>query len=254
MSQDGEGKPPNPFAPHRTATSNPFDDLMGGDAASAPNPFGGPAPPSLNMDPDGPPAITVLRNPQGDNAPSPPKAPSPPAANAAPNVGQDAMAALGLELAPREPPPKSKAVRPELAEWRMEVTTGAGVVATMPPRQPAASNPRLQALPPSKKGGPLKKVIGAAVVVIVVLAGASIGKRVLDQASKEPAAPQVDEGLSQTDQLLQLGIRPENAPDCFTQDKGFQFSFVDSSGQTVVVNSIADVPVLYRINARCLPQ
>lgn len=162
------------------------------------------------------------------------------------------MAALGLDIEERAPPPKQKTVRPELEEWRSSMTNGGPPSTGETPNLASVSNPRMQALAPPKRSGALKYV-GIAVGVLVVLAGAGIAQRLLagggEQGDTASAAT-----LSETDQLLQLGIRPENAPDCFTRDQGFDFSYVDSGGQTVTVKSIADVPLLYRINAKCLPE
>lgn len=162
------------------------------------------------------------------------------------------MAALGLEVEAHAPPPKQKAIRPELQEWSAEITTGAGMRAGEAPSFATVSNPRMQALPPPKKSGTLKYAALAVVGAVVVLAGVKTVPRLL--AGKDATSTTSQTALSETDQLLQLGIRPENAPDCFTRDQGFKFSFVDSGGQTVTVKSIADVPVLYRINARCIPE
>lgn len=248
MSRDGDGKPPNPFATPGPGAGNPFEDIMGTAPASAPNPFAqnaAPAPASAPQPSEPPanepPAITLIRASKTDTPAAPP----------APVGGGDAMEALGLDIEERKPPPKQKQVRPELEEWRSEMAYGAATPTAEPPNLASVSNPRIQALPPAKKGGALKYV-AIAVAVVVVIAGAGIAQRVLAGSSEGEAGPA--ETLSEADQLLQLGIRPENAPDCFTRDKGFDFSFVESSGKTVTVASIADVPVLYRINAKCLPE
>lgn len=245
---DGEGKPPNPFATPSPGAPNPFADLMGGPPAEAPNPFAGVAPPAPAAAPPVPegPAITVTRASK--------MTPPPGAKPAAPDDGAgggDMMEMLGLDVEERAPPPPQKKIRPELEEWRSEMSHAPATDPGQPLNLAAASNPRIQALPPEKKGG-VQKYIAIAVGVLVVVALGGIVPRVLKASGDdaEPAGPQ----LSETDQLLQLGIRPENAPDCFTRDQGFKFSYADSGGQTVTVNSIADIPPLYRLGARCIPQ
>ncbi len=242
MSRDGDGKPANPFATPSTGASNPFEDIMGAAPAAAPNPFAGnspAAPPSAELET---PAITVI----------PAAKPPPSAAPDVPAQSGDAMSMLGLDVEERTPPPSKKAVRPELEEWRSEMAHGATLPPDAPPNLAAASNPRMHALAPPKRAGAVKYVVIAVVVLIVVALG-GIAQRVLKGGGSDEALA-TGAPLSQTDQLLELGIRPENAPDCFTRDKGFQFSYLDSGGKSVVVKSIADVPTLYRMGAKCLPQ
>ena len=240
MSRDGDGKPPNPFATPGPGGANPFDDIMGSAPASAPNPFAPGAVPKSGASPDEPPAITLIRASKSDAPPAP--APS--------GGGEAVMEALGLDVEERAPPPKQKAVRPELEEWRSGMAHGAAAQPGDAPNLASVSSPRLP-VQQENKGGALNYV-AIAVGVVVVLAGVGIGQRVL--AGGGEAEGESGQALSEVDQLLELGIRPENAPDCFTRDQGFDFSYVDSGGGTVVAKSIADVPVLYRINAKCLPE
>lgn len=160
------------------------------------------------------------------------------------------MEMLGLEVEERAPPPPVKKVRPELDEWRSEMAHGPAGAPSEVPNLAAASSPRVKALPPPKKGGAQKFfAIAAGLVVVIALVG--IGQRVLKGGGDDAEAQGAT--LSETDQLLQLGIRPENAPDCFTRDQGFTFSYLDSGGAPVVVKSISDVPPLYRLGAKCVP-
>lgn len=227
---DGDGKPPNPFAtPTATGSDNPFDDIMGAAPEAAPNPFAG-----------NPITIQRLSAQQGGPPGAPPAAPPPAAEQSS-----------GLDTGPAyAPPPPPKPVRPELQEWRQEIPRS-GATPEEPPNLATASSPRVKALPPPKKS-PLATYATIGVVVLLFVVGLGVTQRFLKKDDKGATQP----GPQQTnaDQLLQLGIRPENAPDCWTRDQGYKFSYLDSAGKNVVVASIDDVPMLYRGGAKCLLQ
>lgn len=263
---DGEGENPNPFAPRAAPSApNPFGGAASGNPfgapASAPNPFQTPpaaapnpfdavmgqapaAPPKPEQDDDeeqGSP-ITLLPPMKPDGAPPPGRS-------------DDAMEALGLELAEPPPPaPTPKKSRPELQEWGAEFpVSNSGEPGEKPDLAAVSrtSSPRMAALPPPKKS---RTWVLAVLGLLALAIGGGVAKKAFDlKASEDRRKAARADDVSSTDKLLELGIRPDNAPDCWVRDQGFTFRYRNSAGEEVSVASIEDIPVLYRSGASCSP-
>jgi len=245
---DDENNAANPFGPQGGNAPNPF----GGGGEPAANPFGGGG---------GEPAA----NPFGGGAAAPPMGGgAPPAEEPAPSAGGDAfgdimgdsmaanpddaaadpMAAIGMDSSDV---PAPRAPAPEQPEWdqAMPGTNPGGEGAG-----PAKGRP---ARPAAAESSQTTKYMAIAAAVLVLGLGGMFAKRSMDTTAKEEAKAAAKAGVvSEADQLAALGIKPENAPPCWTRDKGYKFSYVSSSGTNVIVDSIADVPTLYRGGTKCI--
>lgn len=195
-------------------SANPFEDLLG-------------APPAESL--AGSP-VTLLPRPLQEDSP---QGPSPQAME----LGFDPGAALPA-------PEPRKPERPELADWRDGLPQG----------KPNATAPTdLSALhggngtPTTKKlplGTIVRGVLAAAVLIVAVSA--------LKKGSSGDDSNAADT-RTEADQLADLGMKPENLPACWTRDAGHRFRYKGESGEMVTVVSIADVPLLFRASAECVP-
>jgi hypothetical protein len=271
MSNDeGDGNSPNSLAPRATPSSpNPFGaaapspaNPFGLAAPAAPSPFGGTAPASPNPFQTAPPAApnpfdAVMGGPPAQAAPAPAEGPITllPPMKTAP-AKSAALDMLGLELDERapapEPEPGKKAPRPELQHWGQDFPGTNSDERAKPDRREATRppSPGIKALaPPKKRAAWPSLVVGVAVLGI----GGAIAKKVIEAKEAEQRREATKAAMvSGADQLLALGIRPENAPDCWVRDKGFDFEYKGAAGDVVSVTSIEDVPTLYRSGAKCV--
>lgn len=200
----------------------------------------------------GPPSGGVSPAPFGPagGAPGPSTSPAPfgpgPAAPAT-------QPSASLELEERTLPTPKKRLRPELEEWSQELTTGEHAI----PPGPAILGPASAAdLPVKPPGGAGKK---AALAVLLLCALGGVAYLMLSGGSD--AVPtvtgerKVAEGeQKQADPRPALGLRPENAPDCWVRDEGFRFVYRTASGEEKTVSRIIDVPPLSRLSAKCIPE
>lgn len=194
--------------------ANPFEDLLGAPPATVP--AGSP--------------VTLLPRTAPEQAPPEPSAQSL-------ELGFDPGAALPA-------PEPRKPERPELADWRDGLPQG-------PPN--AAAPTDLAALtsrgPQSTaKKPPLGAIVGGLIVVVAVVVAAGAFK-----GGKSPVDSTAVNTRTEADQLADLGMRPENVPACWTRDAGHRFRYKDGTGEVITVVSIADVPLLFRVNAECIP-
>lgn len=175
----------------------------------------------------------------------------------APAPAPAAPAVPSLELdEPAQPSAPKKKIRPELAEWSQSLSTGehpAMPGAPAGPAFPSAASSGAHELgrPPGGRG----KAAGA-IVVLAALGGLGFG---VWKMTSGPTSATLQGGASDNAATGEPGaaasgffLRPENAPDCWTTDEGFHFVYKASSGAEKAASTIAEVPVLYRITARCV--
>lgn len=194
--------------------ANPFEDLLGAPAAEVP--AGSP--------------VTLLPRMAPEHAPREPSAQSL-------ELGFDPSAALPT-------PEPRKPERPELADWRDGLSQGPPTAAA-PTDLAAISSwaPKTTAKKP-----PLGAIVGGLIGVAVLVLAASAYK-----GGKSTDASSAVDARTDADQLADLGMRPENAPSCWTRDAGHRFRYKDATGEMITVVSIADVPLLFRASAECVP-
>mgnify|MGYP000986731155 CR=1 FL=1 len=91
-------------------------------------------------------------------------------------------------------------------------------------------------------------ITGAAIFAAVTVGGFMAFK----VATKEKVAPVVVRSAEEDEFVRRMRAEAEGAPECWTTDVGFDFTYKGPKGEMQRADRIADVPHLYRRSARCV--
>ena len=95
----------------------------------------------------------------------------------------------------------------------------------------------------------------ARLAVVIGLGLLGVGGKVLYAKLTKKDAVVVDSPDTGEDEFVRrMQADAENAPDCWERDDGFSFVYKSKSGEKVKVDTIAEIPVLFRKNAVCVPE
>lgn len=130
-----------------------------------------------------------------------------------------------------------------------------------PAEQAMPSWDEVEAPPEVALGTPVKKpraprkrpsvgliITGAAIFAAVTVGGFMAFK----VATKEKVAPVVVRSAEEDEFVRRMRAEAEGAPECWTTDVGYDFTYKGPKGEVQRADRIADVPHLYRRSARCV--
>jgi hypothetical protein len=103
-------------------------------------------------------------------------------------------------------------------------------------------------------GGSGGKLIALGLGGLVVLVAIALGGKIVYAKMTKKAPSVVESRSTETDAFVRrMQADAENAPDCWTTDDGYSFVYKNEAGEMVKVETVAEVPVLYRKNSVCVP-
>lgn len=159
--------------------------------------------------------------------------------------GEEDKSAKEAEAAPS----KKRATNPQVQAWNDKFQSDPGAA----PLSGEGARPKdvFSTSDEGGKGGPNIKLLAAgavAFVIVAVIVTVARGNAPKPVTEIEEAVLLDDEIQKEVDRRAAI----PNVPTCWETDEGYRFEYTGKSGRIETVGVIGDVPVLYRLQARCI--
>ena len=99
-----------------------------------------------------------------------------------------------------------------------------------------------ESLPSRNAKSRIARFIGIFIIALIAGGGASI---FFEQTKSKSASSDA------SDLTVESQTRPPGAPDCWQGNDGYRFAYVDNNNQRQLVDTLEEVPRLYRAGASC---